>query len=1001
MSVGHERLVLKEGFRETFNVTLATRPAGAVTVGIASDNASALTLSSTSLSFTQQNWNTAQTVTVTANTDANTDDNFANLTFTPTTTNYSNAKAATVAVHIIDEDAPEVVFSTPGVTTGAITATFSGAVSVASTFVHRFWPERAKQLVTLKRDGPEGTDLAFRTSVNGNAITIDPHDLPVGTVYVAVSDQYWSDRGVQGRHAHATFTVAAPSGGPSSSDQTLSALLDKDLTLRHVSGGTVGCLDVQWARAKNGQNVQTWECNGTNAQKWRLEKRTAGDQKDRYRLVSGVGNGSTFCLDNRGDFKDSARMGIWTCVADTHFHVVNQTFDLTKSGDGWTLTFTRNSDSSVVWAERSATSQRGNVGQRSGGTGARSVWRIVPPEAPDAETRKLTVSDATVTEALGAQLVFTVSLDRAVTASGNAVTVDYATRDGTATAGADYTSASGTLTFGVEERTKSVHVAVVDDNHNDGNETLELVLSNATGATIEDGTGTGTINNADPMPQAWLARFGRTVAEQVLGGVTARIEADRGPGGQATLAGQALPRSGGADPKGGAALAEVARAFEAGTVAFDRYAGGSPGAPGPDASYGFGASSLDPNARRLGESRTLTAREALLGTSFALTGERDGSGGTFALWGRAAHSRFDGKEGALALDGEVTTGMLGADYDRDAWLAGLALSRTSAEGGYGDGSSGADALSGGVKAELTAATAYGSVEASRRLRLWGAAGYGRGELTLTPKSSGTATKADLDWTMAAAGLRSALMAPAGNAGPALALVSDASWARTTSDAAPGLDAADADATTFRLGLEGSWPMALEAGGSLTPRLETGVRHDGGDAESGFGVELGGGLAWNAPASGLSLDLSGRTLLAHEDEDFEDWGVSAGLVFDPAPASQRGLSFTLRHELGGAATGGLDALFAPEPLDRRVGGDGTGRWTAQAAWGLPAFGGRFTGSPYVGVGLASAARDYTLGWRLAPEGRFAPDLSLGLKATRRESAGASLEHLAGVEAVLRW
>ena len=402
----------------------------------------------------------------------------------------------------------------------------------------------------------------------------------------------------------------------------------------------------------------------------------------------------------------------------------------------------------------------------------------------------------------------------------------------------------------------------------------------------------------------------------------------------------------------------------------------------------------------------MSAREALLGTSFALTGERDASGGTLAVWGRAAQSRFDGKEDALTLDGDVTTGILGTDYAREGWLAGLALSRTSAEGGYGDGGSGADSLAGEVEADLTAATAYGAVEASRRVTLWGAAGHGQGELTLTPKSSGRATTADLDWTMAAAGFRSALTEPAGDAGPALALVSDALWARTTSEKAPDLNAADADVTTLRLGVEGSWPMALEGGGSLVPRLETGVRHDGGDAETGFGVELGGGFAWSDPGAGLSLDLSGRTLLAHEDGDMKDWGASAGLVFDPAPASQRGLSLTVRHELGGAATGGLDALFASDAFDRRTGAQGlgeeaTGRWTAQAAWGFPAFGGRYTGSPHAGFGLSDTARDYTLGWRLAPQGRTALDLSFGVKATRRESADASPEHGVGVEAGVRW
>ena len=292
-------------------------------------------------------------------------------------------------------------------------------------------------------------------------VTLDPHEPLAGTVYVAVSSQYWSERGHQGRHAHTTFTLPGTVEPPDATDQTLSALLDKDLTLRHVSGGTVGCLDVQWAGAKNGQEVQTWECNGTNAQKWRLEKRTAGNEKDRYRLVSGVGNGSTFCLDNRGDFADSARMGIWTCVADTHHDVQNQTVDLAKSGQGWTLTFTRGSASSVVWAERSATSQRGNVGQRSAGTGGRSVWRIVRADAPDSQPRKLTVSDATAKEAPGAELVFTVSLDKALTAASNTVRVDYLTRDWTARSSAgDYTPVIGTLTFGLNEQSKSVRVAV-------------------------------------------------------------------------------------------------------------------------------------------------------------------------------------------------------------------------------------------------------------------------------------------------------------------------------------------------------------------------------------------------------------------------------------------------------------------------------------------------------------------------------------------------------------
>ena len=144
----------------------------------------------------------------------------------------------------------------------------------------------------------------------------------------------------------------------------------------------------------------------------------------------------------------------------------------------------------------------------------------------------LSVADAEVEEEPDAALAFVVRLDRA---PSSRVTVDYATADGTAKAGADYTAVSGTLTFSPGERTKTVSVAVLDDAHDEGSETLTLTLSNASGAYIEDGTATGTIKNTDHMPKAWLARFGRTVAEQVLDAVGARIEGNSNSPGSTQL----------------------------------------------------------------------------------------------------------------------------------------------------------------------------------------------------------------------------------------------------------------------------------------------------------------------------------------------------------------------------------------------------------------------------------------------------------------------------------
>ena len=101
---------------------------------------------------------------------------------------------------------------------------------------------------------------------------------------------------------------------------------------------------------------------------------------------------------------------------------------------------------------------------------------------------------------------------------------------------------------------------------------------------------------------------------------------------------------------------------------------------------------------------------------------------------------------------------------------------------------------------------------------------------------------------------------------------------------------------------------------------------------------------------------------------------------------------------GRASGGLDALFQPATLEDRAGSEATSRWSTEAAYGFPVFGGRFTGNPHVGLGFATTARDYTLGRRWTPEAASAPDLSFGLRATRRESDTAESEH---TEITTRW
>ena len=92
---------------------------------------------------------------------------------------------------------------------------------------------------------------------------------------------------------------------------------------------------------------------------------------------------------------------------------------------------------------------------------------------------------------------------------------------------ADFAPISGSVRFSPGERERTFVVFPVNDGHDEDPETFRVVLLDVEGATIGDGVAVGTIVNSDPMPAAWLSRFGRTVAEQVLGGITARMSATR------------------------------------------------------------------------------------------------------------------------------------------------------------------------------------------------------------------------------------------------------------------------------------------------------------------------------------------------------------------------------------------------------------------------------------------------------------------------------------------
>ena len=470
-----------------------------------------------------------------------------------------------------------------------------------------------------------------------------------------------------------------------------------------------------------------------------------------------------------------------------------------------------------------------------------------------------------------------------------------------------------------------------------------------------------SIMNTDPMHKAWIARFGRTAAGHVLEGVESRIMAPRTPGLEVQLAGHRIGNA--ATPPYGIVPLNDARLVA-----------------GRDLS-GWHQHEGDVAHQSDIRWRTVTERDLLTGSSFALTkGTKEGD--LISLWGRGAITRFQGLEDNVSLDGEVASGMLGADWTRGNVISGLILSHSRGEGGYRRAS-----YSGSVSSTLTGLYPWGRYALGKRLSVWGTAGYGRGALTLTPTGQAS-IRTDLDLMMIAAGLRGVLVQEPETGGLTLALKTDGLLMRTSTTKTPVLAAAAADVTRLRLGLEGSLPFSFGSGATLIPSVEIGVRHDKGDAETGMGMEAGGGLRYVDPRLGLTVETRVRALLTHEDGAYEEWGLGGSVQVDPGQLG-RGLALRLDSSLG-VTDSGTEVLLQRQsaaglaPQHERA---ARGRIGVEMGYGLdvPWINGILT--PYSSVELAGASRSLRLGWRF----ELGQVLNLSLDGERHETPHAPPEY----------
>ena len=539
---------------------------------------------------------------------------------------------------------------------------------------------------------------------------------------------------------------------------------------------------------------------------------------------------------------------------------------------------------------------------------------------PAPVTPVVTVAPDMTTVREGQLALFTVS---AVPAPDEALTVNVrvsGTKD--VVAGVPVSS----VTIGVGQDSALVAVATEDDDVDEGAVAGVVTTGVLAGPGYEVGTpASGDIvvldNDEAPITDltGWLARVGRTASDQVLETVRGRMT--RGPGGSRLIIG-------------------------------DWDAGGLESHYSVKPSERLATWAADPQSRTGWPNQSVY--DLVSRSSFNASGRLATGGGYWSAWGRGARTRFSGGEGAGAVDGEMNGFMAGFDLGRGRWMGGIVISHNRADGTLG----GSSLRTRDVRTILTGAYPWARYLVSDRFSVWGMLGYAGGTLSLDGASS---SDPGASLAMAAFGWRGDVIGSSGADGFALAVTSDAMLSRASTPGDATLGEQSGGVSRARLLVEGSHNFQLGEA-TLEPLAEVGVRHDQGDAETGAGMEMGGGLSVTVPSLGLTLQGRARGLVAHEDDTYEEWGGSAVIHIQP-DASGQGLSLRISPAWG-HTEGSAGRLFERRDMRGIASRTGAGPYRsgitdAEIGYGVP-LAGDLIAIPYGGV--AGEARRVGVGLR---------------------------------------
>ena len=507
---------------ETYTVKLATEPTGNVTVAISGHTGTDLSLDETSLAFTTADWDTARTVTVTAGRDDDSTDDGVTLTHTASGGGY-NSITKNLAVTIRD-DTPDSV--TANFEQAAYTVQEGSSVTVKVKLSED--PKRSFTIPITKsnQDGASNSDysgvpanvtfnsgdteksITFSATMDsvdddGESVRITFGTMPTGVLKGAIKETVVSITDddvppVTVSFEHSTYTVAE-SDDPSTTELkenevaikvTLSAEPERSVTVSITRTGQGGATSadysgmpdsVAFASAETEKSITFTAAGDDIDDDGESVKLTLGPT-----LPTGVSAGSTneatvsitdddtagVTVSETALSIDEGGSGTYTVVLDTEptddvtvavaghsgtdisLDKTSLTFTASTWDTAQTVTVTAGEDNDA------ASDAAVTMTHTANGGGYVAVQETVTVTIVEKDASVLSVGDAQAAED-GGNMVFTVSISAA---AGQEVTVEYATSNGTATAGQDYTETTGTLTFAANSvASQTVSVPVTDD----------------------------------------------------------------------------------------------------------------------------------------------------------------------------------------------------------------------------------------------------------------------------------------------------------------------------------------------------------------------------------------------------------------------------------------------------------------------------------------------------------------------------------------------------------